>query len=497
MSRLSEAALNHAISQLEDMAMTIRTADSDAWLERAIKNLKADNERPLAHPLDWTPIRVGMPADWYGCDEDGKPVVDAYGNPCISDPIWVEARKDGNGAQFDCACIGGSSAGAIYSLNPEYKDGCPGAYKSKSALYHELRGDKVITEEANDNDELLQAGHHFEDAVAIAGLGVINEKHLHPQGWHGTLVNDQNMYMSGVVDEYGNYMYPHAIADMDRLIRVTDLKTGKLVGYFGEECKTTSYGNTRKKEWIISDEHPVGCPLHYETQVHHYEAVCNIGGFFLVVQDHSMKQSDLLVRFIERNVDAEVELLDREESFIQDALNGIEPSVDEDKAEKYRNTFGVYHELYADNKTQDSFVFPDSAIDIVDEYNELKEAYEEAAQKAEMIKEQMEKKANELLPAFDGVSNAYGIVYSDPIKKTGVCYVVRAKKSYERDSYNLKRLYEENRELFEKCLKNISLTKKGLDKTTISDLLAYVVKGKQKSGVTLTITSSEDFGRRK
>ena len=56
MSRLSEEALKRAKSQLEDMSFTIRTSDPEAWLNRAIKNLEADNNRPLAHPLDWTPI---------------------------------------------------------------------------------------------------------------------------------------------------------------------------------------------------------------------------------------------------------------------------------------------------------------------------------------------------------------------------------------------------------------------------------------------------------
>ena len=497
MSRLTDAALKNAISQLEDMALTVRTADQDAWLERAIANLKADNERPLSHPLDWTPIRVGIPQDWFGEDRDGKIAVDAYGEPCISDPIWVEARKDGNGTQLDGACIGGSSAGAIYSRNPEYKDGCPGAYKSKIALYHELRGDKIVTEEPKGNEELLQAGHHFEDAIAISGLELINEQYLHKKGWHGTLVNDQNMYMPGAVDENGNYMYRHAIADMDRLIRVTDMKTGKVIGFFGEECKSTSFGNTKKKEWIISPENEMGCPLHYETQVHHYEAVCNLSGFFLVVQDHSMLKSDLLVRYIPRSIDTEIELLNREESFIQDSLKGIKPSIDEDKAEKYRNTFGVYHEIYADSEDGDTFVYPEDAYDELLEYLELKEAYENAQEHAADLKEKMEKKANVFLPAFEKNPSGCGVIYEDPSKKGGLTYFVRAKKGFERDSYDIKRIYNEDRDLFEQLLDNLSLTKKGLTKTVLSDLVRFVIKGARKSAVSLSITSTEEIEMKK
>jgi hypothetical protein len=343
----------------------------------------------MRHELDFAPIKVGDVSDWYAYDNEGNITsLDEYGNPAQDDAKWVEARKTANGLQLDCkedgsivgACIGGSSASIVAGIFEGHENGCrENTFNSKLSLYHELRGEKPLYENKDPlKKNLFYIGHTFEDAVGRSAIKRINETILKDDGLVGYLKNDTAMYRCGVKNEKGVLKYPHAIADLDRMIVVYPINTVVKLNdsewvknnpplfTYGLEIKTTTQFLGGNPHWTIGGENYVGAPENYQVQTHHYMGVCNIDGFFIAVQNQDMSPYNLLIRFVERDIEIEKRILDNEETFIQNALKGIAPTEDEDVASKYQKTKAAFTPIFSNvSKAEDAFIMPEDLQDVV------------------------------------------------------------------------------------------------------------------------------------
>ena len=443
------------------------------------------------HELDFEPIKVGDVEDWYRKDEEGNILsVDEYGNPCQEDSNWVKARKDANGQQLDCkedgsivgACIGGSSASIVAGIFPGHENGCrENTFNSKLSLYHQLRGEKPLYEEKDPNKEnIFYIGHTYEDAVARAAIKRINETQLYKQGLMGFLVNDTAMYRCGVRNEKGVLMYPHAIADMDRLIyvypsdEVTKLydkewvKNNPPLYIYGLEIKTTSAFLGGNPHWTRSDENFVGAPENYQVQTHHYMAVCNIDGFFIAVQTQDMNPYNLLIRFVERDIEIEKRILDNEELFVRNALQGIEPKEEDDVATKYQTTKAAYTPIFASvENVEEAFTLTGELqqvvfdiVDIDEEISKLKKQIKELETKSTEL-------GTKLYSTFEAENKSMAIIPGE-----GGHLEITCNHKLGRAITDIEALEKENPELAKACVQKSVLVSE-LDLAQREELAKY------------------------
>ena len=434
----------------------------------------------IRHELDYAPEVVGVESDWYKRDDEGNVIsLDEYGRPIPYDPFWVEARKNANGKQYDClsdgtlvgACIGGSSASICAGIFPGHEDGClENTFNSKLSLYHALRNEepKYKVEDSH-KETIFQIGHDFENAVSLAGIREINQTYFSEKGLKGWLVNDTRMFRCGVLNEAGNLRFPHAISDLDRLIYVYPkdvipkmddndwLVNNPPVEKYGFEIKTTRRFSNGYGHWEKSTENPIGVPENYQVQTHHYMAVNNLDGFFVAVQAYSMLPQDLLVRFVPRDINLEIRILENEETFIQNALNGIEPSALSDIPLKRFDTMAQYTEAFEEVKKTEGFLLEgDESIKAVYKIVDIDEqiaAIEESSKKqiASLTNERKLLEAT-LFDSFSEDNKSYAYLKGTKDNTAG-CFFIRQNHKKGRAVTNIDALEKENPSLAALCVK--------------------------------------------
>lgn len=415
-----------------------------------------------------TPNVVGEPSDWFQYDEKGNVVSrDAYGQPTVDMDLWAKARSTANGAiqkavvldtgKIVGGCIGASDASVHSGIFPGHENGCrENTFNSKLALFHRIREDEKVVEENDDSKEKIFAiGHDYEDAAAIRCLRVINEKlkTKHLRGW---LVNDERMYQCGAKDEFGELLYPHLIADVDRLIYVYPIdKIPELNGewiaenppeyVFGYELKTTRQLTAK---WEVTDENPAGVPENYQVQVHQYMAILGLDGFYIGVIPYYM-DADPVTRFIPQNEEIEKRILENGERFVENAILGKEPKPEEDDPEKRLKTVAEY-EPDKSGKFDATALSP--FIEKVKALQEEKKALDAKVRKeSKAIDSEIAKVISEnIVPAFQENDASIGIV-------NGEVSVSLLHKTGRSPKTNIDALKEKNPELAKAVLRETLL----------------------------------------
>lgn len=414
----------------------------------------------MKNVLDFPTIPVGKESDWYATDSTGALLKDVKGKPFVENTKWVAARKNANGHQPDGMCIGGSAAAAVAGIFPGHEDGCRNnSFKSKYDLYCELKGiPREIPEP--DKSEIFQIGHQYEEAVAEEAANYLQESFFGPKGLHCFYVNDTRMFLCGVKDEEGNLRFPHAIADLDRILLVYDAKNN-LVGTYGLEIKTT---RELKEKWTVTTENPLGVPEQYQVQTHHYMGVCNIDGFFIACKPYKLDE-DIVVRYIPRDVELEERILTYEEDFIKDVKAGIIPDEDSEDPKKRSIAEAAYWKKTFDGE---KLSLPESALDIVDEYKLASATVEKLSEEASVLNERLHKARefktsveNKFLKYFRGTERACGTI---PLGDGTFCTVwcdtkkKRAGRGFAL-TYDLERMKKENPDLYNRVVTTEEVTK--------------------------------------
>lgn len=443
------------------------------------------------HNNDYAPIPVGGPEDWYETDKNGTIILDVKKQPAISNEKWLAARKNANGWQPDNMCIGGSAASIIAGIRPGHENGCGlDTFGCKLRLFNEMTGVEPISpKEDEGKEELFRIGHAFEDSVAVVATEELNENFFSKQKQKAYLINDQRMFLCGIQNDDGSLKYPHSIGDMDRILEVHDTNTDKIVSYFGLEIKTAHYGALSEPHWIKSEMNPLGVPEKYEVQCRHYMGVCNLDGFFIACQEHSMKPSELCIRFIPRDIELETHILDNEEAWALQCLNGIAPEPSDDEPEKYMDALGEYTEERQHN--ENAFEFPEETAESITNWLFAVKKIEEleAAHKKELasyLKLKAESEI-ELCAYFDKEKKEYGTMVLPDNRR---CFV-RQTINKARETYDIERLKQSNPELAAKCIKE-TVVKTNLNKAEKCDLKLYSIPGKSKGTFTTKINVVEN-----
>ena len=414
----------------------------------------------MKHKLDYPTIPVGQISDWYATDEKGNLLKDVKGKPYQDDNKWKAARRTANGHQPDGLCIGGSAAAAIAGIFPGKDDGCmENAFKSKYDLYCELKGIKRTIPEA-DKSDIYRIGHQYEEAVAEEAAGYLNETFFAPKGLHCIYVNDTRMFLCGVKNEDNSLRFPHAIADLDRILLVYDEKE-TLVGSYGLEIKTT---REFKEKWTVTKENPLGVPEQYQVQTHHYMGVCNINGFFIACKSYRLDE-DIVVRYVPRDVDLEERILMNEEKFIQEVIAGNIPEVDNEVPEKRSSAEASYWKKPFDGE---KLSLPEESLDIVEEYEIANASYNKLVKEMAEMKEKLQSALsyrisveNKFLKYFRGTERACGTV-SLPDGSFCTVWCDTKKKRAGKGifhSYDLERMKTENPDLFKRVTTTEEVTK--------------------------------------
>lgn len=475
------------------------------------------------HELDFAPDVVGTEEDWYLRDDNGLIISrDAYGKPIPHDPLWVAARKNANGHQYEVlengalvgACIGGSAASICAGIFPGHEDGCrENTFNSKLSLYYELREEEALFKAEDVGKEIIfKIGHDYEDGVARTVITEINEHYLNPRGLVGWLVNDTRMFRCGVLDENGNLKYPHAIGDMDRkivcypkdIIPFLDdenwMNENPPVETYGLEIKTSRNTPRDAKKWSITSDNPNGAPENYQVQCHHYMAVCNIDGFFLAVQSYSMHPSDMLVRFIPRDITLETRILDAEERFVQNSIAGIKPTAEEDVIEKRLVTEGQFLpevnevERTAGFELDEAFastIFKMASID--SQLANIKKDYEAAAK---MLEAERNILSADLISVFQTENKSYGYLKGEFNGEQGMFFIHQNHKK-GRAVTDIELLEQNNPVLAAKCVKK-SAAATGLTKAEKEELAKYQsIQIKDEIETKINFSSNASFEKKK
>jgi len=453
----------------------------------------------IRHELDYAPEVVGVESDWYKKDENGNIIsLNNYGRPIPYDPFWVEARKNANGKQYDClsdgtlvgACIGGSAASICAGIFDGHENGCmENTFNSKLSLYYAIRNeDPTYPIEDPNKKTIFQIGHDFEDAIALAGIREINETVFNPMGLKGWLVNDTRMFRCGVKDDNGKLRYPHAISDLDRLIYVYPsditphldnedwIANNPPFEKYGFEIKSTRRFSEDYGKWAKTETNPVGVPENYQVQTHHYMGVNNLDGFFVAVQSYSMLPQDLLVRFVPRDIALEVRILNNEEEFIQNALQGIKPSAESDVPLKRFETESQYTPAFEEVKKTEGFKIEDdetirSIYKIVDIDEQIATIKAAADEQINALSDERKLLEANLFDVFGSENKSYAYLQGTKDETDG-CFFIRQNHKVGRAVTDIETLEKENPVLASKCVKK-SAVLTGLTASQKEELKKY------------------------
>ena len=194
----------------------------------------------------------------------------------LTEEEWLSWRRRG---------IGGSDAAAVMGQSP---------FCTKRDLYYDKKGIKPVLEEEESNWVAKEVGHRLEDLVAKI------------------FSNKTGFPVYPVRKMFQHAKYPFMLADVDFFIVFPDGSRGIL------ECKTTNY-NCQDK-WANNS-----VPVNYEYQGRHYMAVMNLDVVYFACL-YGNNENEFIIRKMERDLDAEADLIAEEEYFwMECVLKGEEP----------------------------------------------------------------------------------------------------------------------------------------------------------------------------
>ena len=215
-------------------------------------------------------------------DLDYKPEVICQDITALTNEEWLQYRKTG---------IGGSDYGIIYGLS---------GFKTARDLYMDKVGNKPYWE-PEENWFVLEYGHRIEEVVAKAFY-------------------ERTGYKPYAVRKmFRHPKYYWMLADVDYFVDIKDSEG--VVRTYILEIKTTGYNNRFK--W--GDEYAPAIPESYILQGRSYACVTNVSGIiYACLYDNNL--NSLIIRTLERDLDAEADLFEAGRHFWQDYVEaGIEP----------------------------------------------------------------------------------------------------------------------------------------------------------------------------
>lgn len=131
--------------------------------------------------------------------------------------------------------------------------------------------------------------------------------------------NPNMMYQCGAKNPDGTLKYPFAIVDTDGFVKVGNR-------WAILECKTT-------QDYKVIDEFKKGiCPAKYEAQCRHSMAVMNMDAVYIVCC-WGWTLNDMAVVCVERDMELEKEIMEKERKFCECVELGIEPDISDQDPE--------------------------------------------------------------------------------------------------------------------------------------------------------------------
>lgn len=273
---------------------------------------------------------------------------------------------------------------------------------TKYALYHNKRmtPQKQPKDGKDSRQAIFDRGHLLEPKVIQAFCGMTG----------AVQIPETRMFRSK--------KFPHAIANIDAIVRFPD---GRIYVF---EAKTTIAENydawadnkvpytyvyqTMQYPAVLDDDRIagtyIGCLFTYDYKVHglYVGSDSDVGRF--------------ACRLVERDKEAENDLLSEEESFFQDyILKGVEPPVEESPTDNV----AVLNSLYPPEDIP-GVVIPDSLLEEVQEWLDLAERKRALGKEIEGIKAQMDRASLPLIEALSGAER--GVMINPDIP--GIEYTV-------------------------------------------------------------------------
>lgn len=245
--------------------------------------------------------------------------------------------------------------------------------------------------------------------------------------------NPNVMYQCGAKNLDGSLKYPFAIVDTDGFVKVNNK-------WCILECKTTQ---DRK----LIDEFKKGiCPAKYEAQCRHSMAVMNMDAVYIVCC-WGWTLNDMAVVCVERDMELEKDIMEKERAFCECVELGIEPdTTDQDPAllSKFRmKLYGV------PAKEAPAIEFPDTCREIIIKAIMAEREVNAAEEALEAARARKTKILAELYPYY-GTAN-YGSFRLNDNQIVGV----KLKVPMHRDALDVERLKTEEPALFQKYMKQV------------------------------------------
>ena len=131
--------------------------------------------------------------------------------------------------------------------------------------------------------------------------------------------NPNMMYQCGARNQDGTLKYPFAIVDTDGFVKINNR-------WAILECKTTQDFN------VISEFKKGICPAKYEAQCRHSMAVMNMDAVYIVCC-WGWTLNDMAVVCVERDMQLEKEIMEKERKFCECVELGIEPDISDQDPE--------------------------------------------------------------------------------------------------------------------------------------------------------------------
>lgn len=385
----------------------------------------------------------------------------------ISTETWLQWREHGpaysdpQSSDYIDVTITGSQAPIVFGSSP-YMSSLELAY-SKNGQYPTLDLDK------KSKKEVFETGHLFEPFVAIQFVRWIKKNYpnkkvtleknlvwelataisaILPEYTSGIVsaavkkvsdhickkftYNPDIMYQCGDRDGNGNLLYPWMVVNTDGFV-VIDGKR------FLIECKTTSAFTS-----VCECAKNGICPPEYDPQCRHSMKVMDLDGCFLIVC-WGLKLEEMAVVFVERDEQAENELIEKEVDFVNAVRSGTEPTLSYQSPELISNyLLRLYGKAPTFSEKQPPLQLSKDNRDFILSAIRLEK---ERQIKEKEIKELEQKKAelfNEIYPQLGGRTTCIFQLNQNILAR------MKVKVSMHREKFDTERFRQEQPVLFRK-----------------------------------------------
>lgn len=365
-------------------------------------------------------------------DKNGKPKLDYLGREMLDEDAWLLRRKEAlpeEGLDIEVPYqIGGSAASYLTGSNP---------YNNRCTYWRQLKG--LEKTEKVDNDA-TRSGHIYEPQLRDKFGDIMTRL-----GKTVKISNDTRMFRCGHIDENGDLVYPHMIADVDGIVSV-DGKVGIL------ECKTLNVETPNGRK--IRDEFWLNgiVPPYYEDQVRHYMCVMNLD-FAYVICGWGPLDSQTAIIKVERDFEKEEALCNLESEFVQSLIDDNEPDERFVPVDDLLILYGKKYAPVIDSKDDAISISEDYDLDIkqllsVQEQEEkIDKQIEELKKKKEQIHELGQESELELMKLLGDNEKAYGMYELDDKHIVWV----HSNRKKKRTSYNITAIKSNFPELWDKA----------------------------------------------